>query len=184
MQKIVAFIAFLLLAVLASGAFGALHDQISYTVSSEYFTRFKFAQFNLLDADIPERIRAAQVGFLASWSMGIPLGLLTGVAGFIHPRAVHMRKALLLSLALMAGITLICALTGLAAGFFKTTALDLSYYTGTGWFVPEGLEQPRRFICAGYMHNAAYLGSVLAVPFAWMFHFRYRHRVAHAVQRA
>ncbi len=176
MQKVLAFIAFLFLSVLAAGIFGALHDQISYTVSSEYFTKFKFPQFNLLDADIPERVRAAQVGFFASWSMGITVGLLTGVAGFIHPHAAQMRKALLLSLALMAGITLLCALAGLAVGFFSTTVLDLSRYTGTGWFIPEGLEQPRRFVCAGYMHNAAYLGGVVAVPFAWMFHFRYRSR--------
>jgi len=176
MRKVTAFIAFLVAAVLAAGAFGVLHDQISYTVSAEYFTRFKFLQFRLLDAEIPERVRAAEVGFLASWWMGIPLGLLTGVAGFIHPSASQMRKALLLSLPVIVGFTLAFALGGLAYGFFQTATLDLAHYAN--WFVPRGLEHPRSFICVGYMHNSAYLGGLLAIPVAWLFHFVYRVRAA------
>ena len=158
MRKVATLAAFLIVAVLAAGAFGVLHDQISYTVSSEYFTRFKFLQFHLLDAGVPERVRAAKVGFLASWWMGLPLGLLTGVVGFIHPNASQMGKALLLSLAVIVGFTLAFALAGLTYGFFQTTTLDLNNYAG--WFLPQGLEHPRNFICAGYMHNSAYLGGL------------------------
>jgi hypothetical protein len=57
---------FLPAAVLVAGLFGVIHDQISYSVSNEYFTRFKFVQFRLLDPNVPARIRAAEVGFLAS----------------------------------------------------------------------------------------------------------------------
>ena len=56
---------FTALSIMVAGAFGVLHDQISYTVSPEFFTRFKFIQFGLLDPDVPERLRAATVGFLA-----------------------------------------------------------------------------------------------------------------------
>ena len=80
MRKLGAFIAFLVLAICAAGIFGMLHDQISYTVSNEYYTKFKFIQFDLLDLQLPDRVRAAMVGFLASWWMGVPLGVLTGVA--------------------------------------------------------------------------------------------------------
>jgi len=172
MQRLIALIAFMIVTMLAAGAFGILHDQISYTVSNEYFTRFKFPQFQLLDANIPERIRAAEVGFLASWWMGIPVGLLTGIAGFIHPTARQMRKALLLSLAVISVFTLTFALLGLAYGFIRTTHLNLSEYAD--WFVPQGLERPRNFICVGYMHNSAYLGGLIAIPIAWCFHSIYR----------
>ena len=37
----------LLVATLIAGAYGAIHNQISYTVSSEDFTQFKFWQFGL-----------------------------------------------------------------------------------------------------------------------------------------
>src|SRR4051812_43102745 len=103
MKKLWAFLLFLGLALVAASAFGVIHDQISYTVSHEYFTRFKFLQFHLVDSPLPERLRVAEIGFLASWWMGIPIGLLTGVAGFIHPSARQMRSALLISILVIVG---------------------------------------------------------------------------------
>lgn len=178
MGKFGTFVAFLFVAMLAAGAFGSIHDQISYTVSSEYFTKFKFIQFGLLEAAAPERLRAAKVGFMASWWMGIPLGLLTGLAGFIHPSATQMRRALLLSLPVIMATTMIVALGGLVYGLSHTENLRLEDYAA--WFVPQGLENPRSFICAGYMHNAAYLGGAVAVPTAWLFHLLYRRHAARA----
>src|SRR5262245_33686245 len=126
MRKVWMFSAFLVLAVAAAGAFGAVHDQISYTVSPEYFTRFKFLQFRLLDPAVPERVRTAEVGFLASWWMGLPVGLLTGAVAFIHRGAARMRRALSWSLLVILGFTLAFALGGLAYGFVETRALDPS----------------------------------------------------------
>ncbi len=94
MAKFGAFLLFIPLAILTAGAFGAPHDQISFTVSPEYFTKFKFHQFGLLDGSISKRLRAAEVGFLASWWMVIPLGPLVGSAGFIQCRAGPMRPPL------------------------------------------------------------------------------------------
>jgi len=90
MRRIVIFLVFLPAAMLVAGLFGAFHDQIGYSVSSEYFTRFKFIQFRLLDTDLPERIRVAEVGFRASWWMGIPLGIFCGSAGFLQRSPAQM----------------------------------------------------------------------------------------------
>lgn len=62
------------IACLFAGAYGSLHNQISYTVSPEYFTQFKFHQFRINDS-IPDRIGAAIVGWKASWWMGLVLGV-------------------------------------------------------------------------------------------------------------
>lgn len=113
--------------------------------------------------------------------MGIPLGILTGLAGFIHPNAAQMRKALWLSLAVVTAFTLVFALGGLAYGFVQTMDLDLAAYRG--WFIPKGLAYPRNFICTGYMHNAAYLGGVIAIPVAWLFHVAFRRHVGGAAGR-
>ena len=154
--------------------FGAIHDQISYSVSSEYFTKFKFIQFHLLDADVPERIRAAKVGFLASWWMGIPLGVLCGLAGFIQRDSIRMRHALIWSLPVIVSFTLAVALAGLAYGWHQTETIDLADYRN--WFIPPEIVERRRFLCAGYMHNAAYLGGALSIPVAWFFHLVSRLR--------
>jgi hypothetical protein len=175
-RRLGTFVLFLLLAICAAGLFGAVHDQISYTVSHEYFTRFKFPQFGLLDPSVPERVRAAVVGVLASWWMGIPVGLLCGAAGFIQRSASAMLRALLWTLPVVMGFTLLFALGGLVYGYFQTSALDLANYSG--WFIPPGLEQPRRFLCAGYMHNSAYIGGALGIPVAWLFNVVFRLREA------
>ena len=168
MRRFAVFIVFVLAAVLAAGAFGALHDQISYTVSPEYYTKFKFLQFDLLNDGVPERARAAQVGFLGSWWMGVPLGVLIGAAGFIHPDVPQMRRALFWSLVVAVAFTLVYALGGLVYGIVQTANFELASYEG--WFIPQGLEHPRRFLCVGYMHNAAYTGGELAVAIAWALH--------------
>src|SRR6516162_3933246 len=117
MRRIVIFLVFLPAAMLVAGLFGAFHDQISYSVSSEYFTRFKFIQFRLLDTDLPERIRVAEVGFRASWWMGIPLGIFCGSAGFLQRSPAQMIRALAWSLPASAIFTLTIALAGLAYGW-------------------------------------------------------------------
>lgn len=176
MGKIRIFSGYIVLAIFAAGLFGAVHDQISYTVSSEYYVKFKFHQFGLLNGAVPERIRAAEVGVLASWWMGVPLGVLTGAAGFLHRTADQMWHVLLLSLPLVVGFVLFFALGGLAYGYFQTSGIDLGTYRG--WYLPPGLEHPRAFLCVAYMHYSAYLGGALAIPVAWIFHLIIKRRTS------
>ena len=56
---------------LIAGAFGIVHDQITYTISPEYFTRMKFDQFQAWDFGFPRRIFVAEIGFLATWWVGL-----------------------------------------------------------------------------------------------------------------
>ena len=76
------------------------------------------------------------------------------------------------SLLVIVIFTLMIAHVGLGFGWVRTETIDLAGYRG--WFIPHGLKDLRRFLCAGYMHNAAYLGGVLSVPVAWLFHFAFR----------
>jgi hypothetical protein len=171
-NKVGMFLLFLPVAVLTAGLFGGIHNQISYSVSNEYFTKFKFIQFHLLDSTIPERIRAAEVGFLASWWMGIPLGLVCGSAGFIQRSPDLMRRALIWSIPVIVSLTLAIALAGLAYGWCQTGTINLASYRL--WYVPANTQEVRRFLCAGYMHNAAYIGGALSIPGAWIFHLIFR----------
>ena len=49
-------------AILA-GVYGALHDEVTYSISSEYFTRLKFSQFHYANCGLPERLFVAEIGF-------------------------------------------------------------------------------------------------------------------------
>ncbi len=181
MKKIPAGLLLLLLALPIAGAFGVVHDQISYTVSDEYFTKFKFIQFGLTDSYLPERVKVGIVGFLASWWMGIPIGLLIAPVALIHRTGTTVFRVGLASFAIAVSCTLLFALGGLGYGWFQTEHINLQNYEG--WFLPQNLVSLRRFLCTGYMHNAAYLGGVAGIPMAWAYHLVIRFRkTTHAIE--
>src|SRR5436190_2711279 len=66
------------LGALIAGCYGIVHDQITYSISSEYFTKVKFAQFHYADFGWPKRIFVAEIGFLASWWVGLFAGWFIG----------------------------------------------------------------------------------------------------------
>src|SRR6186997_828491 len=59
---------------LIAGAYGILHDQVTYTLSEEYFTKFKAEQFRWADLGWPPRVFVAEIGFLATWWVGFVAG--------------------------------------------------------------------------------------------------------------
>ncbi len=169
------------LGVFVAGLYGLAHNQISYTVAPEYFTKFKFGQFGFINTPLPERVRASMVGVLASWWMDIPIGILVGAAGFIHRDARRMLRVSLWSLLVTVAFTFLFGLGGLLYGYIRTAQINLAEYRG--WFIPDDVTDMRRFLCAGYMHNSSYLGGVLAILVAWAFHIVVRLRTKDAGYR-
>jgi hypothetical protein len=54
-------------------------------------------------------------------------------------------------------------------GWLQTENIAVSNYPG--WYIPVGLTDLRSFLCAGYMHNSAYLGDAISVLVVRIFHF-------------
>jgi hypothetical protein len=175
-KKILVYVCLAILAILLAGLYGIIHNQISYTVSPEYFTKFKFRQFGLTDMNLPDRARASMVGFLASWWMGIPIGLLVGGAGFIHPSPRRMFKISLWAFVVVIAFTFLFGLCGLLYGYIETGTINPANYQS--WFIPHDVVDLRRFLCAGYMHNASYLGGTLSIFIACIFQVAVRIKTA------
>jgi len=152
------YLVLVVIAIVLAGAYGIVHDQITYTVSPEYYTKFKFLQFHLADSALPDRVRAGIVGFLASWWMGVYIGFRVSLQSF----------------ALVVGMTLAAGLAGLGYGYYRTQSIDLADYAF--WMIPGDVIDLRRYLCVGYMHNASYLGGTLAIPAGWVFHLVVRFR--------
>lgn len=55
-----------LLGSIVAGSYGIIHDQITYTICPEYFTRFKFDRFAHTDLRLAERVRVGLIGLLAT----------------------------------------------------------------------------------------------------------------------
>ena len=159
-MRFITFITQIFAAMLIAGVYGALHDQISFTVSSEYFTEFKYHQFGFVDSPLPDRVKAAAIGFLASWWMGVPIGLFVGVFGFLHKPARLMFTRSIRAFGIVAVVALVVGIGGLVYGWLFASH-NLADYDG--WFRPEGLAHPAHFLSVGHMHNFSYLGGVIGM---------------------
>jgi len=161
MAKPVMFALLLLGAVVAAGLFGALHNQLSYSVGPDYFTTFKFPQFGL-EPDAG-RLGAAWVGFRASWWMGLVIGALPLLYGLARMR----KRSTFLGAGLGAiGLAVIAATIGVLIG------LVLGFVAQGFWEfdVPEQAA-PEPFIRAALMHGGAYLGGLVGILLGlWTMH--------------
>lgn len=59
---------------LLAGLYGVIHDQVTFTISPEYFTNLKFKQFAYADFGFSSRVFVSIIGFLATWWLGLFVG--------------------------------------------------------------------------------------------------------------
>ena len=149
----------MILAPLIGGLYGIIHDQITYTISPEYYTKFKFYQFGLVtagdEAILPNpRIQVSMVGFRATWWMGIPIGIILGLVGLVHQQARTMFQTTLKAFVVTILIAFLTGLVGLAYGFLVLKNSELS------WSMPDNLMDKTSYIAVGSMHNFSYLGGL------------------------
>ncbi len=148
---------FLILGGVLGAVFGITADQITYTISPEYYTYHKFIQFSFADFGLPPRIFIIIIGCLAGGSAGVVLSWLparirfnsenTGTAG----KDVFRYQLRIIIWAAAGGIL------GCAAGLIHTRVFGISSFMGWEDLIP-GSELPC-FAITGYMHNLAYLGG-------------------------
>ena len=169
MNKIFAYVVFIFISTIVASTYGVIHDQISYTLSEEYFTKFKFLQFNLPWAYAQPRIGAACVGALASWWMGTILSSLLGVYGFFFPNWQKMLSALIEALVVVIFVSVLSGVLGLAYGYLKINADTYVMYENYVW---GGVTNPVQFLRVGFMHNSSYVGGFTGFLFGVVYlHF-------------
>lgn len=144
-------------ACIMAGIYGALHDQISYTVSTGYFHEFKFIQFNIAP-DLQNRLGAAVVGWLASWWMGIVIGVPIYLLALTVKGIRAFTRAFLLAALTVIGVTLLIGVIGLAIGFLTIQDGNLP-----SWMVGRDVTDPVSFARAGMMHDFSYLGGMVGL---------------------
>jgi hypothetical protein len=153
----------IIVSCLLAGLYGILHDQLTYTISEEYYTKFKFYQFGFMDvgneAIFPNpRIQVSAVGLLATWWMGIPIGIILGLVGLIHKDWRTMFKVTFKAFLVTILIAFVTGLLGLAYGHFYL-ADSLKVEEGN-WYIPDNLVKLENFIKVGSMHNFSYAGGL------------------------
>jgi hypothetical protein len=163
-KRIPAMLRIAALGALVAGMYGALHDQVSYAISPEYFTKMKFRQFAWADAGWPPRASASVIGFLGTWWVGLFAGWFLARAGLAEIPRPARRKCVLRSFGIVFVTALLAGVVGALIG------LAVAHSDGLGnWRDAEkvlNLEDTRAFVVVAYLHGAGYLGALAGAALA------------------
>ena len=168
MEKIFTLLIILFIGCLIAGLYGVVHEQLTYAISPEYYTKFKFYQFGLAsegDEAIfhSPRLWVSVVGFMATWWVGIPAAIIVGLFS-LHPDRKSMMGMALKGFAITLGVSFFTGMYGLYQGF--TYLANQPKENFGRWFIPDNLVDFRSFIAVGSMHNHDYLGGFYGLFFA------------------
>jgi len=185
-NKLTASILILLISPIIAGIYGIIHDQITYTISEEYYTKFKFIQFGLEDLGLGTNIGSEQakeielknprlgvsiVGFLATWWVGLIIGAILGLVGFIHRTGREMFEVTMKASVLTIVITLTIGIIGLICAYFI-----LSDHLANREYLPNTEFDQFNFVIVGWMHNSSYLGGLIGLIVSIVYSIRIKKK--------
>lgn len=162
---------------LLAGVYGVAHDQVTYSISHEYFTRLKFPQFQYANFGLSPRVFVGEIGFLATWWVGFfAAWFIARVTVPAFPRAVAFRYSLRGFLIVFA-FSFATSIVGYALG--RVHGSDYSVWKSAASAL--GVVDPPSFVRVAYIHNASYLGGWLGLVAAILY-LRKLRRSNHCVQ--
>lgn len=164
-KKILTVILISLIAAILAGIYGIIHDHITYAISPEYYTKFKFIQFDLVNKQdermVHPRIFVTVVGFLATWWFGLILGSILGLYNLIQSTWQKMIFISFKSILISILVSFLIGIMGLIFGFLFLSKQPKSSFEG--WFFPEDLQNFGDYIAVGSMHNFGYIGGIIGL---------------------
>jgi hypothetical protein len=172
-RKIGILILTIILTPFLAGIYGILHDQLSYTISPEYFTKFKFEQFGFVEYGFEnKRATVAIIGLWATWWTGLIIGAICGIVGLIQPTSKIMRKSVFGAIIRTLGIAIGFGLLGILVGKFIVSGIN------TEWNIPKNVSDRNAFLTVGTMHNFSYIGGLIGLIFGTIYQVRLKKDVA------
>jgi hypothetical protein len=143
-----------LVVVLMTMFFGFLHNQVSYTISSELFNLLFFPEFGFVSPiKNTAYFSAGILGIISTLQMGVLMGLIYFVVlWFSKSNWKTIWKALFIHF----GITMVVSTVGIIFGYIcvdKLEYLDLNYILA--------IQHPKLFSAALWMHNFSYFGGAI-----------------------
>ena len=166
MKKFLTLILIIITASLIGSIYGAIHDQLTYTISPEYYTKFKFIQFKLAE-ESPEahppnpRLWVAIVGALATWWMGALIGFILGLVGLTHTNWKTMFRVTLRAFTITMSAAFTIGIFGLIYGHLFLANDPVESFSN--WFIPDNIIDFKSFVTVGSMHNFSYAGGIIGL---------------------
>ena len=138
---------------------------MTFSISQEYFTRLKFSQFHYADFGLPPRVFVAEIGFLATWWVGLAAAwFIARITVPVFPRAAAFRHS-------VRGFSIIFASAVAAAivGYLASLLHGPDYSAWEDFASTRGVLDLPGFVRVAYLHNASYLGGVVGLTAAILY---------------
>jgi len=174
-KKIFAVVLISILSTLIAAIYGALNDQITYSISPEYYTKFKFQQFNIASQENVGKLKnlrlfVAFVGVLATWWVGLFFGFILGAVALIYNNWKTMIQVSIKSILIAIATTFTSGILGLVYGKIYLANQHISIFES--WYIHKNLVDFKNFISVGSMHNFSYVGGVFGLIFGIIYLIR------------
>jgi hypothetical protein len=153
MKKIGLLLQTIFISTILVASYGAIHDQVTYSISPEYFTVYKFDQFGFLEwGNNNPRLTTALIGVLATWWAGLYIGIFQGLVGLIHPNNKLMFKYTINAIFIILGVTVLFGVFGYIEG-----KLDTATYQNCCF--PYEIKDEESYKIVGSIHDYGYAGG-------------------------
>jgi hypothetical protein len=138
--------------------YGALNNQISYSISPEFFTKSMFPIFGFVEyGQETPRLTAAIIGAWSTWWLGLIIGVVYGIVGLFKSNPERMLAYVKNAIFITFIIIIASGILGYVFGkIYSMNTLNIFGFSGTQ-------EQFKNFKVAEYIHTFEYFGSIVAV---------------------
>ena len=165
MRKLINLFLFIVLSILLSGFYGVIHNQITYSISSEYFTLFLFVQHKLPEYFIqPARLGAGIIGWASTWWMGLIIGITLGTLWIWNDILTTKDRFKALGTVFITAITF--GIIGYLIAYIQWQPkryYEVISFPSYGKIIDNSLQaitNPHAFLRAETLHKFSYLGGI------------------------
>jgi len=157
-----------LLGAAVASIYGILHDQVTYSISPEYFTKMKFHQFDYANFGWPRRVFVAEVGVLATWWVGFVAGWF--MARILVPAIGAGTRLIMRGMAVMFAVAFAGSATGFLLGLRRVHDPNMDNWIA--YHAALGIDDLKGFVEVAYIHNASYIGGLCGLLVALIYLWR------------
>nr|MCU0350277.1 hypothetical protein [Flavobacterium sp.] len=166
MKKIGILLLTIIISTVLAALYGAIHDQVTFSISSEYFTVFKFDQFGFLDwGNNNPRLTTALIGILATWWVGLYIGIFQGLIGLIHQNYRLMFRYVINAIFITLAITILFGVFG-----YLVEKFDPEVYQNCCF--PYKIKDGKSFKIVGSIHSYGYIGGGIGALFGIVYQIK------------
>lgn len=156
-----------LIGLFIAGFYGILHDQVTFTISPEYFTKVKFKQFDYVNFGFGNRVLVSIIGFLATGVAGFFIGWFLGRKYIPYQEKSIARKNINNGFILVFLSSILCSNGAFIFGYLANPGPHLKFWQNTFEFydISEGWS----FVRVAYIHYGSYAGGLIGLLYTFIF---------------